>query len=58
MAQLVARRVKRSHKVAEYWWDEALVLLMITAMNENLLLIGMAMCQLVVATRHRRKVEQ
>jgi hypothetical protein len=58
VAQLAARRVRRSHRVAEYWWNAAVVLLMIAAMNENLLLIGVALCQLMVATRHRRNVEQ
>lgn len=57
-AQLAARRVRRSHKVAEYWWVMAMVVFIAALTSENLSVVAITACNAMAATRHRRNVER
>lgn len=57
LVQVMARRVRRDIRVAEWLWNVAIALVVMSATSNSLLFVFSSLLLAIGATRHRTKVE-
>lgn len=57
-ATVTWKKIKRSAKVAEWYWNAAFVFLFLAGCGENVMLTMVSVALLASATLHRLKVEK